>query len=213
MSTVIFSSVRAMFRRLGLPLRPRTLAEISVTELRRDRIGHQQTIGTLNRQIETIEANKDALLQKGIASPSDSFRRDVARHLPILDLDIEGKNRALRLLFKELEAITGLLIIKENQEVIRKNGLTSVIARMNLDQLTQFVHEATVEGELQWDKLTTLCGTLNDSRQIGSESNHSTAAERDYFRAMQTASNANLANEVPVNSTKKPLADTQITSR
>ncbi|MBL8868732.1 MAG: hypothetical protein JNK90_03010 [Planctomycetaceae bacterium] len=206
------SIVRRFLRSVGLPLRPRTLAEISTLELRRDRVGHQQKIGALNRQIESIEANKEVLFKKGVASPSDSARLDVARHLSILDLDIKGKNNTLRILFKELEAITGLLIIKENQEFIRQNGLTSVISRMNLDQLTAFVHESTVEGELQWDKLQALCSTLNDSQQIGAGESQS-PSEKEYFRAMQTASNNILTQVVlPSSSTKQRTIDESVVS-
>jgi hypothetical protein len=210
MLSPLISEIRALLRRLGLPLNPRTLAEISALELRTNRVGHQQKISTLNRQIESIESNKEALFKKGVASPSDSFRVDISRQLRILDLDIQGKNKSLRLLFKELEAITGLLILKENQELIRQNGLTSIIARMDLERLTSYVHESTVEGELHWDKLTALCGTLDDSRQTGLESGATLdETQNEYYRAMQNASNNNLAREATNNVKSTRQIDTE----
>jgi hypothetical protein len=209
MLSPLISQIRALLRRLGLPLQAKTLAEISALELRTNRVGHQQKISTLNRQIESIESNKEALFKKGVASPSDSFRVDISRQLLILDLDIQGKNKSLRLLFKELEAITGLLILKENQELIRQNGLTSIISRMDLDKLTSFVHEATVEGELHWDKLTALCGTLDDSRQTGLETGSMDETQNEYYRAMQNASNSNLAREATSNVKSLRQIDTE----
>lgn len=179
-----------ILRRLGFKIAPQTLEEITVSELRRDRVEHQQKIGVLNRQIEQIETNKDTLFQKGVAEKSDSLRVEISRHIRILSLDIKGKANSLRLLFKELEAITGLLIIKENQELIRQNGLTSIIAKMDLSKLTEYVHLSTVEGQLQWEKLVSLCGNLEDSRLIGAESEASIGAEMDIVRQMQAASEA-----------------------
>jgi hypothetical protein len=192
---------RRLLRWCGFPLAPRTLQEISVAELRRDRVEHQQKIGVLNQQIEGIEANKDTLFQKGIAETSDSLRLEIARHIRILSLDIQGKAKMLRLLFKELEAITGLLIIKENQEMIRQNGLTSIISRMDLQRLTEYVHLSTVEGQLQWEKLASLCNTLDESRMIGSETEAPDGEEMQIVRQMEMAANASMSGEKPTRST------------
>ena len=190
MDSKVMQIVRTILRRLGFKIAPQTLQEITVSELRRDRVEHQQKIGVLNRQIDQIETNKDTLFQKGVAEKSDSLRVEIARHIRILSLDIQGKAKSLRLLFKELEAITGLLIIKENQELIRQNGLTSIVAKMDLSKLTEYVHLSTVEGQLQWEKLVSLCGNLEDSRLIGAESEGAIGAEVDILRQMQAASEA-----------------------
>lgn len=190
MDSKLLRFVRSLLRRLGFNVAPQTLQEITVSQLRRDRVEHQQKIGVLNRQIEQIETNKDSLFQKGVAEKSDSIRIEIARHIRILSLDIQGKAKSLRLLFKELEAITGLLIIKENQEMIRKNGLTSIVAKMDLSKLTEYVHLSTVEGQLQWEKLASLCGNLEESRMIGTETEGALGAEVDILRQMQAASEA-----------------------
>ncbi|MFZ4082962.1 MAG: hypothetical protein ACOYKN_17170 [Pirellula sp.] len=190
MDSKLMQVIRTLLRRLGFKIAPQTLQEITISELRRDRVEHQQKIGVINRQIEQIETNKDTLFQKGVAEKSDSLRVEVARHIRILSLDIQGKAKSLRLLFKELEAITGLLIIKENQEMIRQNGLTSIVAKMDLSKLTEYVHLSTVEGQLQWEKLVSLCGNLEDSRLIGAEAEGTIGAEIDILRQMQAASDA-----------------------
>jgi hypothetical protein len=194
MQSPFISQIRALLRRLGLPLQAHSLVEVSVLELRTSRIGNQQKIGTLNRQIEAIEVNKAALFQKGVDSTSKATRVEISKHLHILDLDIAGKNKILNLLFKELEAITGLLILKENQDLIRQNGLTSIIARISLEQLTDFVREATVEGDLHWGKLKVLCDELADSRQV--EHVESDPDRMKYLQAMEEESNSRLSEAV-----------------
>jgi hypothetical protein len=191
MPSPFISQIRAILRRLGLPLKAQTLAEISVLELRTNRIGHQQKIGSLNRQIEAIEVDKTSLFQKGVATTSQATRVEISKHLYILDLNIAGKNKMLNLLFKELEAITGLLIVKENQDLIRQNGLTSIIARMSLEKLTDYVSEATVEGDLHWGKLKVLCEELTDSLQV--EHVESDPDRLKYLQAMEDASNSQLS--------------------
>ena len=210
MTTSLSAVLRTILRQLGVPLAPRTLQEITVAELRRDRVEHQQKIGVLNRQIEQIETNKDTLFNKGVSEKSDSLRLELARHIRILSLDSQGKSRALRLLFTELEAITGLLIIKENQEMIRQNGLTSIIARMDLGKLTEYVHLATVEGQLQWEKLTDLVGSLDESRKIGTESETEVSEEMELVRQMQMVDK--MHSPVPVPSPAKTELETETRS-
>lgn len=94
--------------------------------------------------------------------------------------------------------------------MIRQNGLTSIIARMDLGKLTEYVHLATVEGQLQWEKLTDLVGSLDESRKIGTESETEVSEEMELVRQMQMVDK--MHSPVPVPSPAKTELETETRS-
>jgi hypothetical protein len=162
-----------MFRKVlkffGIKLRPRTIEDLTVGDLQNDRVGIEQNMKLLNRQIDSIEGEKDALFQKGVRTTGDRKRLDIAQEIKTKDRQIRGKVNTLTFFHKSLEVVTGLLVIKENKDMITRYGISSVIARMDLGQLKNYVQEATIDGQLQWSKLSELVGVIDAGESVQEE--------------------------------------------
>lgn len=150
----------------GLLDRKRSIEDLDVDELRKEKIRLEQEERKIVREVEELEERKQELFQQGKDETSDRQRRILATK--IKELDVQGKNldKNLQFIARQLRIVNGFMQIKENQRLLEKAGVSSVISTVDLPTLQHFVEEASVEGAFQMDKFKEILQTLEDTDRV-----------------------------------------------
>lgn len=139
--------------------RKRSIAKISLDELRREkiRLEHEQT--RLIKKVEELEHQKKLLFQEGASKNSQREQLMLSRR--ITELDVQGKNydNNLRRLSRQTQAIDKLIQAK----VYQRN---SIITRMDTDILRQEMEKIAVEIVMDADKTDELISALEDAEGL-----------------------------------------------
>lgn len=143
-----------------------TLHDVNADELRRERIKIEQMESRFTQEIEELEVRKEAFFQKGVQCASDRQKLQFARKVKELDRQIRSRDNQLTLIARNLQAVIGLAQVKENDSLLKSLGVDGLLARMNLTEIQSFVEQATVEGQFQMEKFTTLLGALGEAEGV-----------------------------------------------
>ncbi|MFP4107218.1 MAG: hypothetical protein ACLFVU_14190, partial [Phycisphaerae bacterium] len=130
----------------------KTLAKLTVDELRRERVRLEQLERQLCEDIESLESRKKALFDKGVSEASPRQQASLARRIKQMAGEIRVKDRSLQMVGKQLGVLGGLTALKENESLVEQMGLTGLIGQMDLAQLQRYVEKATVKGEFQMER-------------------------------------------------------------
>ena len=138
----------------------RRIDRISVEQLKRERIRVEQMEARAARDVEQLESRKEELFLRGKDEPSARQRLAAARKIKDLDAQARAKGRQMAFFNKHLRIINGLLQIKENMALLSRLRLGSIISRMSVAELTEYVDKACVEGQFEMEKFASLLGSL-----------------------------------------------------
>jgi len=153
----------------GLLGRENQIEKISVEELKHEKIRVEQMEKRLSREVQDLESQKQKLFLKGKDEASNRQRLMLARKIKQLDSRGRVKGQQLGLFSKHLGIIDGLLQVKENMALLQQFKLGSVVSKMPLAELTAYVEKASVEGQFEMEKFTTLLGALEGSMEMSEE--------------------------------------------
>lgn len=142
------------------------LEKISADELRKERIRLEQAEQRLTKELDQSEERKKKLFEQGKDETSQRRQLTLARKIKELDAQARAKDQQLRMLSKQLRIIGGLIVLKENRELAENLGVSSLINRMDLDRLQQYVERATVEGQFQMDRFAQILKTIEEPEGV-----------------------------------------------
>lgn len=179
----LFDRVRGIFGR------KRTLADIGLDELRRERIGLEQEESKVIGRIEGLEQQKLQLFMRGKDEASELQRRMLANKIKELDAQAKSLSQNLAFISRQLRIINGFTQLKENERLLQMSNVSSLISRMDLSELQTFVDRASLEGVFQMDKFKEILGTLEEGEQVVGE----TEADEDVAAIMRAFEEAKLA--------------------
>ncbi len=167
----------------------RSIQDISVDELRKEKIRLEQEEGKLSRRVEELEKQKQELFLQGKDEPSQRKQRILAAKIKELDVQAKNLDKNLQFISRQLRIVNGFLQIKENERLMQESGVSSVISKIDLDTLRTYVERASVEGVFQLDKFQEILGTLEETDQLvgGVEE------DKDILAIMQAFQEARLA--------------------
>ena len=146
--------------------RRKTIADVSVDELRRERIRLEQEESKLARRIQEVEGQKQDLFVRGKDETSTRQQRIVARKIKELDMRAKNMDKNLQLFSRQLRIINGFTQLKENQRLLEQSGISSIIRNVDLQTLQNYVDQATIDGVFQMDRLSDILTTLEESEKI-----------------------------------------------
>jgi len=144
----------------------RSIEDISVDELRREKIRLEQEEAKMARQVEDLETQKQQLFLKGKDEASARQQRILATKIKELDVQARNLDKNLRFVSKQLRIINGFLQIKENQRLFQEAGVSGLISKIDLQTLQRYVEEASIEGVFQLDKFQDILSTLEETEKI-----------------------------------------------
>lgn len=153
----------------GLFGRKQTLADIELDDLMRERIGLEQEETKTIGRIDDLEKQKLQLFMQGKDEASDLQRRVLANKIKELDSRAKGLGQNLQFISRQLRIINGFTQLKENERLLLKSSLSTVISNMDLSELQAYVDQASLEGVFQMDKFSQILGALEEGEQVGAE--------------------------------------------
>lgn len=146
--------------------RKKSIADITVDELRMEKIRLEQEEGRYTRRLEDLERQKKELLMRGKDEPSQRQRRVLATKIKELDVQAQNMDRNLQFFTKQQRIINGLLQIKENEKILKQAGVLSLINKMDLQSLQSYIEQASMEGAFHLDKFESIIATVEDADRI-----------------------------------------------
>jgi hypothetical protein len=144
----------------GLFSGKKRLDKISMDELRKERIRLEQVEQRITREIDDLEARKRELFAKGRDEASQRQQVALARKIKELDASAQAKDRQLAMMSRQTRILSGMQILKENQALVQDMGVSSLISKMDLEELQQYVEKATVEGQFQMERFAQILKTI-----------------------------------------------------
>ena len=172
----------------GLFSGKKRLDKITTDELRKERIRLEQVEQRITREVEDVEARKRELFVKGRDESSQRQQVALARKIKELDAGAQAKDRQLAMISRQTRILSGLQILKENQALATDMGVSSIISKMDLDELQAYVEKATVEGQFQMERFAQILKTVEtpDGMELAGEDSDTLAI----VAAMQEAREA-----------------------
>jgi hypothetical protein len=142
--------------------RKKTLAKISLDELRREQIRITQEERKLISKVEEAEKRKREMFIQGKNEHSETKRRIIARDFKVADSKAQHLERSLQIFSKQIRILNGFVAIKENEQILKKMGVSKLINSMDLVELQRYVEEASTEGEFMMEKFSTILGVMEE---------------------------------------------------
>jgi len=136
------------------------LSKVTPDEIRRERIRLEQIEQRVGKEIDELERRKQELFVKGRGDVTQRQQVGLARKIKELDVGARAKDKQLALVSRQMRVLSGLTMIKENEALARDLGVSSIVSKMDLGELQQYVERATVDGQFQMERLAEILGTL-----------------------------------------------------
>jgi len=169
--------------------RKRTLKDIPMDELRKERTRLEQNEHKLIKRVEELEKKKQEFFLKGKDEPSERQRRIYARKIKELDVQAKNIDKNLKLISQQLRVVTGLIQLKENEELWAQMGLSDILMSMDISELQKHIEVATVEGEFNVEKLATVLRHIEEADTLL----ETTGEDKDIEAILQAMEEARLA--------------------
>ena len=145
----------------GLVFGKKRLEKISIDELRKERLRLEQIEHRIGREIDDLEKRKGQLFQKGKDEASQRQQIAIARKIRELDGSAKGKDGQLAMISRQMRILAGLTTIKENNSLVQELGVSSIVSKMDLDELQSYVEKATVEGQFQMERFAQILKAMD----------------------------------------------------
>jgi hypothetical protein len=179
----------------------KSLKDISLDDLKRERIRLEQEQRKYTKRSDEVEDEKKQLFMAG--KDEASHRKQAILAQRIKEKDVEGKNieKNLQFFSYQLRIIGGFIQLKENQRILKQSGISAIINKVDLQDLERYVDESTVDGEFNINKLTDILGTLEESERIVGPMKE----DKDIERIVAAMQEARAAEEADPEATRKGL--------
>ena len=146
--------------------RKRSIEDLTMDELRREKIRLEQEEGKLAHRVEQLEKQKQQLFTRGKDEPSALQQRILASKIKEVDVQAKNQGKNLRFISRQLRIINGFLQIKENERLLKESGISSLISTIDLATLRTYVEQASIEGVFQLDKFQDILTTLEETDRV-----------------------------------------------
>lgn len=146
--------------------RRKTLEEIPLDDLRRERIGLEMSRDRLQREIAQLEERKQQLFRKGKDATSNRERTEVAQQIYDLEIAIQAKAKDQEMVHQRIRVLLGLIQLKERMHLIRQMKGGSVLIGLPLEEVTEYVDKIMVEDRLEMEKLAAMLEALEVAPEL-----------------------------------------------
>lgn len=160
---------------------------VSIDELKQEKIRLEQLERRVSREVDGLESKKHDLFLKGKDEASSRQQLALARKIKELDGRARSKGQQLAFFHKHLRIVDGLLQIKESMELLKELKVGSVITDMSVEELTGYVEQATVQGQFEMEKFTSLLESLEGAMEAGEQAEEADADLKAIVAAMEEA--------------------------
>jgi|GEM_PF-2003935 hypothetical protein len=180
--------------------RRRTLDQVSLDDLRRERISMDMNRQRLQREIAQLESRKQELFLKGKDAPSTRERTELAQQIYDLETSIQAKSKDQEMVHQRIRILVGLIQLKERMHLMRQMKVGSLLSQLSLEEVAEYVADCMVEDRLETEKLAAMLENLEISPEAAPQKPLPPAI-RDIVAAMEQAKAAEEAGhpeQIPV---------------
>jgi hypothetical protein len=163
--------------------------DLSLDDLRREKIRQDQEQRKLLVRVREIEAEKKKLFEEGVRNASEREQRIIARRIKEIEVEASNMDHMLQMISKQMRIINGFLQVKERARVLEESGLSNIFKNMDLQDLIKHIENASVNGEFQEDKFNELLHAMEESESL-SPTYKEDGDVMDIMKAMQQAREA-----------------------
>ncbi len=143
-----------------------TLDDLTLDDLRREKVRLDQEERKLLARLRDIEKRKKALFAEGVKQTSEREQRAIARRIKDLDIEARNLDRLLQIISKQQRIINGLIQVKESARVMKESGISRILQDIDLQDLIVYIDRASVDGEFHLDKFDELIRALEEADAI-----------------------------------------------
>lgn len=142
------------------------LEDVTMDDLQREKVRLDQEQRKMLAQLREMEANKKKMFAEAVRNTSQREQMVIARSIKEVELRIEGMDRMMQSISKQLRTVNGLILIKERVRMQSESGLTSLIGTIDLNDLVTYVDKASVDGEFQMNKFDQVLNAMEQAENI-----------------------------------------------
>ena len=136
------------------------LKDIKSEDLMREKVSLGHELKKINNEVSKAENKKVELIRKGSQLSSDSEKLMMVQQVKVEQVNVKGLVNMHKILSKKHELISGLEVLKRNEETVRKFA-GSIVDKLDIDVLNRNMSEIVVEGQINYEKLVQLTDSLS----------------------------------------------------
>lgn len=137
-----------------------TLDDLTLDDLKHEEVRLDLEERKMLAELRDLEAQKRKLFEEGVRNASEREQRVIARRVKTIDQRANSKDYVLQAVSKQIQIIEGLVQIKDSARIMNETGLASVISKLDLDELTTYISNSTVDGRFDLGKFNEILRTL-----------------------------------------------------
>ena len=127
------------------------LERMTANDLENEQLRLEAQQDAIIAKVKTLEARKDAALKEGAKKKSDLERKAMAVRYKQLDAESNGYVSQANLVSKQIQIIGRMVHMKRQENLLKKEGLWSVISSVDASELEQFMLDMRTKA-LQGDR-------------------------------------------------------------
>lgn len=146
--------------------RRKTIKTIKAEDLRKERIGLENEERRLEKDLGRMRGDEQRLrAEYAVATEAKDThqRRVLARRLQDVGKQMGNLDQRHAILLKQMTVVSGLAQIKDNEAFFERIGASSAINRMDIVELQQYVEQASLDGELNNERLAQLVESMDQA--------------------------------------------------
>jgi hypothetical protein len=133
----------------------RSLERLTMDELDREKIKLDLQERKQIQQTQTLERQKEKFFAQGLRESSDQMKLYYARKVKELDADVRLNDRVMRALSHKVRIYNGIVSVKRWMQILSEDK-KSLLNKLSLAELSQWIEQNTVNGELRETQLNRL---------------------------------------------------------
>ena len=155
---------------LGVLFPKKTLENITIDELERERIILNEEEQRLSKELGKKEEGKEVLIQQGFKITTQSQMRIQAQRVRVVEEEIGALSKKLDSLFTEIRALNFLTIAKKSLlKSKEKSLLRGIIDQYSVDQFATMITDIKVKlgfDDQKLEEIINVLGTSSDSNTL-----------------------------------------------
>ena len=182
--------------------RKKKLGDISLDDLKREKIRLEQEEKKYTHRVDAIEEEKKALFMAGKDETSQRKQLILARKIKEKDAEAKNIEKNLQFFSRQLRIINGFMQLKENQRILEQSGISAIISNVDLQELQIYVDQATIDGVFHMDKFSEILNTLEESERLVGP----VAEEKDILAIVEAMQEARASEELDPEAVERGLS-------
>jgi hypothetical protein len=117
------------------------------------------------QQTQQLERDKEKFFAQGIRESSDQMKLYYARKVKEIDSDVRLNDRVLKALSHKIRVYNGIVSVKKWMQVLSEDK-KSLLNKLSLAELSQWIEGNTVDGELRQQQLDGLVDAVESGTGV-----------------------------------------------